>query len=403
MADNLNHQLNSDDIRDLLSPYLDGEVTEEERVLVEQALVGSTELQRELETLRRTVTLLTALPPMPAPRPFTLTEADVKIAIPARKNFFGLPTWFRGVATLAVVLLCVVAAGSLFWSMQFKRASQPAAEVANAPKMTAATVAPEAQSAAAPVQPTATEEPAPAGAAAREAPAPAASATEEAMMAAEAAPTQVPPAATPVIALAVPSTDEAAKQVTHPPAAPIPATAGQAITSSQADQSNNTQQSLAVQPPAASDVAATPSPAPTVMTFAAPAQEPEAAESTETEQMAAAESGAAPTQPAPQEKAAAGAEAQTDQLRTENTPAPTEAPALKQAPPSPTPTSTLTPQPSATPVALLTLSAPPTSTVTSTPSPQNVSGSFWPTISIAIVGLLIIAGVIIWLVRRSRP
>ena len=64
MADNQNHQLNPDQIRDLLSPYLDDEVTDEERALVEQALAASAELQGELETLRRTMALVAALPPV---------------------------------------------------------------------------------------------------------------------------------------------------------------------------------------------------------------------------------------------------------------------------------------------------------------------------------------------------
>ena len=147
MADNQNHQLNPDQIRDLLSPYLDGEVTDEERALVEQALAVSAELQGELETLRRTMALVAALPPVPAPRPFTLTEADVRgIAVPAPKSLFGLPSWVKGWAALAATLLCVLAAGGLFWNMQFgggsRQAAAPAAEVANAPQL-AATVTPE--------------------------------------------------------------------------------------------------------------------------------------------------------------------------------------------------------------------------------------------------------------------
>ena len=104
MADNQTHQFNTDHIRDLLSPYLDGEVTQEERALVEQALAASAELQRELELLRRTVALVTALPPIPAPRPFTLTEAAVKTVATPTKSSFGLPGWFKGAAALAAML-----------------------------------------------------------------------------------------------------------------------------------------------------------------------------------------------------------------------------------------------------------------------------------------------------------
>jgi anti-sigma factor RsiW len=415
MADNKNHQFNSDYIRDLLSPYLDGEVTQEERALVEQALAASAELQRELETLRRTVALVTALPPMPAPRPFTLTEAAVKTVTPPPKSFFGLPVWFKSVAALAAMLLCVVAVGGIFWSMQFGGTSQPAAEVANAPAV-APTIAPEAQSVAAPAEPTMKEEAAPAGAATREAPAQA-SATGEAMVAAaesvatEAAPTAVASA----VAMAIPSPDEAAKQVAPPPADEVPAAEGEAITATQADQSDTTEQPLAAQAPAAvPGVTATPSPAPTVLTFAAPAQEALQEKAGGEAGLAAAgqmaaESAAAPTAPVPPENAAADAEAQTDQLAAESAAAPTEAPApealeLRQSAPPAPPTATLTPQPSATPVALLTLSAPatPLAPVPSEPPAQNVPARFWLVAGLVVLGLLAIAGLVIWLVSRSR-
>ena len=67
MAANQNHQFNTDQIRELLSPYLDGEVTDEERALVEQAIAASDEIRGELETLRRTIALVAALPPAPEP------------------------------------------------------------------------------------------------------------------------------------------------------------------------------------------------------------------------------------------------------------------------------------------------------------------------------------------------
>ena len=86
MADNLNQQVNPEYIQELLSAYLDGELTAEERALVEQALDASPELQQELESLRQTVALVKALPPVAAPRPFTLSEADVQAATPAPRS-----------------------------------------------------------------------------------------------------------------------------------------------------------------------------------------------------------------------------------------------------------------------------------------------------------------------------
>ncbi len=114
MADDNHPQLNIEQIRDLLSPYMDDEVTAEERALVEQGLDLSPELSRELEMLRQTTSLLSALPQMPAPRPFTLSEADVKPMGVAPRRSFGWPVWVMGWASLAATLLCVLAVGGFF-------------------------------------------------------------------------------------------------------------------------------------------------------------------------------------------------------------------------------------------------------------------------------------------------
>lgn len=105
-------QLNNDDLYDLLSAYLDDAVTEPERAQVEQAVAKSPETAAELESLRQTVALLAELPPMPAPRPFTLSAADVGKVAPARKkSWLPLPGWLGGLAAAAGALLCVLAAG----------------------------------------------------------------------------------------------------------------------------------------------------------------------------------------------------------------------------------------------------------------------------------------------------
>jgi anti-sigma factor RsiW len=118
MAENLTPQPNIEIVRDLLSPYLDDEVTEEERVLVDDALADSPELRDELESLRQTVALVADLPRVAAPRPFTLTEADVQSVTPKPKKSFGLPAWFGGFAAAAALLVCVLAMGGLFWTNQ---------------------------------------------------------------------------------------------------------------------------------------------------------------------------------------------------------------------------------------------------------------------------------------------
>jgi hypothetical protein len=130
MVDNTNQQPNIERVRDLLSPYLDGEVTDEERALVEEAIATSPELREDLETLRQTVALVASLPRVAAPRPFTLSEADVSAAALAPKKYFGLlPAWASGLAVLAAALVCVLAAGGIFLRGQFSGA--PAGEIAH--------------------------------------------------------------------------------------------------------------------------------------------------------------------------------------------------------------------------------------------------------------------------------
>lgn len=93
-------------IRELLSPYLDGAVTADERARVDNALAQSAELRAELNSLRQTVQLMQSLPRVPAPRPFTLSAAEVGNAEP-KKGFFRKPLWasLTAVAAIALVLL----------------------------------------------------------------------------------------------------------------------------------------------------------------------------------------------------------------------------------------------------------------------------------------------------------
>jgi hypothetical protein len=62
---------------ELLSAYIDGELTDDERISLEQRLAEDSFLQHELNSLRSTVSLIHTLQPMTAPRDFTLTEAMV--------------------------------------------------------------------------------------------------------------------------------------------------------------------------------------------------------------------------------------------------------------------------------------------------------------------------------------
>ena len=62
-------------LRNLLSAYIDGEVTESEAARVEEHLSGCEECRPELDSLRSTVGLLRQLPELELPRSYTLSEA----------------------------------------------------------------------------------------------------------------------------------------------------------------------------------------------------------------------------------------------------------------------------------------------------------------------------------------
>lgn len=143
--------------RTLLSPYLDDEVTPAERELVETMLVRSPELQIELESLRATVNLVHNLPRMSAPRPFTLTGADVGLETVERKAF-SWSTWLKPLmGGLAVVIAMLIAVVYLLRPGLLQPRHQGALSVARAPEQSAGSVAEEAEEApaAAPAQPAA--------------------------------------------------------------------------------------------------------------------------------------------------------------------------------------------------------------------------------------------------------
>lgn len=100
---------------ELLSAYLDNELTTAERINLERRFTSEPRLQRELDDLRTTVGALRTLEPVRPPRSFTLDPA--KVARP--RPFFPL-TWVMqmgsGLAGFALVLLATVqllAAGAI--------------------------------------------------------------------------------------------------------------------------------------------------------------------------------------------------------------------------------------------------------------------------------------------------
>jgi anti-sigma factor RsiW len=71
---------------ELLSAYIDGDVTEEERKQIEFAIATDPEIAWQVETLRQTVDLLQDLPPVPLPRSFVIREEQVADVLAARRN-----------------------------------------------------------------------------------------------------------------------------------------------------------------------------------------------------------------------------------------------------------------------------------------------------------------------------
>lgn len=100
-------------VAELLSAYIDDEVSGDERALVEEHLATCSSCAQDLTTLRQTVTLLGQLPQVAAPRPFTLRESDVRpVRDTARRAWWRLP-WAQGLIGATAVLLFVVVAGGV--------------------------------------------------------------------------------------------------------------------------------------------------------------------------------------------------------------------------------------------------------------------------------------------------
>lgn len=96
----------------LLSAFLDGQVSPAERAAIETHLSGCAICRQELESLRKTVALLRALPRREVPHAFTLSEATVVGRRPAARVPWsgGLA---RGLGAATAIVLVVVLAATL--------------------------------------------------------------------------------------------------------------------------------------------------------------------------------------------------------------------------------------------------------------------------------------------------
>jgi len=116
-------------IREMLSLYIDGELSSRDRARVEEHLAECDDCTWELETLRQTVDLVGQLPKVPVPRAFTIYETP-------RPRPFGLfqarwvYTYLKGATALAAALLILVLAADALFQFQRITSFAPAKEFA---------------------------------------------------------------------------------------------------------------------------------------------------------------------------------------------------------------------------------------------------------------------------------
>jgi anti-sigma factor RsiW len=149
---------------ELLSAYLDGQLSAGERARLEARLATDPELQAELDALRQTVALVRDLPPVPLPRNFILPQTADKLhpkatrprSLPSPRSRRAWAAPLLTAATTVVSLLFgVVLAADLWFSSAGRLALAPAAEPlleAEAPRPQAFAPSPVIEEAAAEVE-----------------------------------------------------------------------------------------------------------------------------------------------------------------------------------------------------------------------------------------------------------
>ncbi len=120
---------------ELLSAYLDGELSAEERARLEAQLASDPALQAELEALRHTVALMHDLPQVPIPRNFILPQTMVARLRPAPsarpRRAWAAPLLTAATAVVSLLFVVVLAGDLLFFSagrLAFAPASAPQME-----------------------------------------------------------------------------------------------------------------------------------------------------------------------------------------------------------------------------------------------------------------------------------
>ncbi len=138
MARLFGHQAKKRERRDeLLSAYLDGQLSAEERARLEAQLTAEPALRAELEALRHTVALVRGLPPVPIPRNFILPQtaaARPRPAVPVRPRRAWAAPLLTAATGVVSLLFMVVLAGNLLLphtrgNLAFAPAAAPLPEI----------------------------------------------------------------------------------------------------------------------------------------------------------------------------------------------------------------------------------------------------------------------------------
>lgn len=117
----------SDQDYELLTAYIDDELSPADRQRLEQRLATDTQLRAEMESLRETSAIIRTLPPLTAPRDFTLTpDIARRSARPNRLIRFTTSPVFSTLSAAAAVFLLL--AGSL---LLLGIPSRPSADMLN--------------------------------------------------------------------------------------------------------------------------------------------------------------------------------------------------------------------------------------------------------------------------------
>lgn len=100
-------------VEEMLSAYLDGELSPKEQALVEKHLAQCADCSQNLRTLRQTVALLGELSPVAVPRSFVIRPAPA-VQRPSLFQTRRTYVYLRAATALATILFAVVLAGDAF-------------------------------------------------------------------------------------------------------------------------------------------------------------------------------------------------------------------------------------------------------------------------------------------------